>query len=166
MLYHLHMPSYILRTFTEYPKIKSHKTKIATIRYTNDCDFYFVLEAGLEPAQPQWPRDFKSLVSTDSTIRAAFQRRAENETRTRDPNLGKVMLYQLSYFRVYGCKCREFYNKLQTFLPFSLQKNIFYRPKRLFSACSTAEKLNPFDISSIKPTILSLHKLPILPAWV
>ena len=95
-----------------------------------------------------------------------FKERAENETRTRDPNLGKVMLYQLSYFRVYGCKCREFYNKLQTFLPFSLQKNIFYRPKRLFSACSTAEKLNPFDISSIKPTILSLHKLPILPAWV
>lgn len=64
MLYHLHMPSYILRTFTEYPKIKSHKTKIATIRYTNDCDFYFVLEAGLEPAQPQWPKDFKSFVST------------------------------------------------------------------------------------------------------
>ena len=31
-----------------------------------------VLEAGLEPAQPQWPRDFKSLVSTDSTIRAAL----------------------------------------------------------------------------------------------
>ncbi len=30
---------------------------------------------------------------------AAFQQRAENETRTRDPNLGKVMLYQLSYFR-------------------------------------------------------------------
>ena len=29
--------------------------------------------------------------------------RAENETRTRDPNLGKVVLYQLSYFR----KCEE-----------------------------------------------------------
>ena len=29
--------------------------------------------------------------------------RAENETRTRDPNLGKVVLYQLSYFR----KCRN-----------------------------------------------------------
>ena len=28
-----------------------------------------------------------------------FLLRAENETRTRDPNLGKVMLYQLSYFR-------------------------------------------------------------------
>ena len=30
-----------------------------------------------------------------------FLLRAENETRTRDPNLGKVMLYQLSYFRKY-----------------------------------------------------------------
>ncbi len=27
--------------------------------------------------------------------------RAKNGTRTRDPNLGKVMLYQLSYFRKY-----------------------------------------------------------------
>ena len=27
--------------------------------------------------------------------------RAENEARTRDPNLGKVMLYQLSYFRIF-----------------------------------------------------------------
>ena len=26
--------------------------------------------------------------------------RAENGTRTRDPNLGKVVLYQLSYFRL------------------------------------------------------------------
>ena len=26
--------------------------------------------------------------------------RAENETRTRDPNLGKVVLYQLSYCRM------------------------------------------------------------------
>ncbi len=37
---------------------------------------FIVLEAGLEPAQPQWPRDFKSLVSTDSTIRAAFQKKS------------------------------------------------------------------------------------------
>ena len=41
---------------------------------------------------------------------------AENETRTRDPNLGKVMLYQLSYFRsfkrvvfVWDCKGRYFF---------------------------------------------------------
>jgi hypothetical protein len=26
--------------------------------------------------------------------------RAEDEIRTRDPHLGKVMLYQLSYFRI------------------------------------------------------------------
>ena len=31
-----------------------------------------------------------------------FKERAENETRTRDPNLGKVMLYQLSYFRIFS----------------------------------------------------------------
>ena len=29
---------------------------------------------------------------------------AENETRTRDPDLGKVVLYQLSYFRNWDCK--------------------------------------------------------------
>ena len=28
------------------------------------------------------------------------KKRAENGTRTRDPNLGKVVLYQLSYFRL------------------------------------------------------------------
>ncbi len=33
---------------------------------------------------------------------------AGNETRTRDPNLGKVMLYQLSYSRVStGCDSTE-----------------------------------------------------------
>ena len=29
-----------------------------------------------------------------------LEERAENGTRTRDPDLGKVVLYQLSYFRV------------------------------------------------------------------
>ena len=33
------------------------------------------------------------------TVLSIFPR-AENETRTRDPNLGKVVLYQLSYFRI------------------------------------------------------------------
>ena len=60
-----------------------------------------VLEAGIEPARPQWPQDFKSCVSTDSTTRASSVERAKNGTRTRDPDLGKVVLYQLSYFRVY-----------------------------------------------------------------
>ena len=54
-------------------------------------------ERDSNPHGHSWPRDFKSLVSTDSTIRATCG--AENGTRTRDPNLGKVVLYQLSYFR-------------------------------------------------------------------
>ena len=31
-----------------------------------------VLEAVLDPPQPQWPQDFKSCVSTSSTIRASL----------------------------------------------------------------------------------------------
>ncbi len=40
-----------------------------------------VLEAGLEPARPQWPLDFKSNVSTNSTTRAlaTLQKRNENK---------------------------------------------------------------------------------------
>ena len=46
------------------------------------------------------PKDFKSFVSTipPPGLRRLFG--AENETRTRDPNLGKVVLYQLSYCRI------------------------------------------------------------------
>jgi hypothetical protein len=29
--------------------------------------------------------------------------RAKDEIRTRDPDLGKVVLYQLSYFRIFAC---------------------------------------------------------------
>ena len=35
--------------------------------------------------------------------------RAENETRTRDPNLGKVVLYQLSYFRSMFRTCGSYF---------------------------------------------------------
>ena len=57
-----------------------------------------------------------------------LSKRAENETRTRDPNLGKVMLYQLSYFRVLfdGCKDKEFYNIYQILHPFFLFKNVIF----------------------------------------
>ncbi len=44
---------------------------------------------------------------------------AENETRTRDPNLGKVVLYQLSYFRVccgYGFEVLLFLAKVGVFI--------------------------------------------------
>ena len=37
---------------------------------------------------------------------------AEDEARTRDPNLGKVMLYQLSYFRN-KCKTLERKTRLE-----------------------------------------------------
>ena len=40
----------------------------------------------------------------------AFWKRAEDGTRTRDPNLGKVMLYQLSYFRK-TCLLKLVYSK-------------------------------------------------------
>ena len=42
-----------------------------------------------------WAYTDSSVVDTNSNFWA------ENETRTRDPNLGKVMLYQLSYFRIF-----------------------------------------------------------------
>ena len=46
----------------------------------------------------------QSSVSTNSTTRTNIKPmlRAKNGTRTRDPNLGKVVLYQLSYFREFG----------------------------------------------------------------
>ncbi len=50
--------------------IDNRDKKEETNRQNDDLSLR-VLEAGLEPAQPQWPRDFKSLVSTDSTIRAS-----------------------------------------------------------------------------------------------
>ena len=34
---------------------------------------------------------------------------AENETRTRDPNLGKVVLYHLSYFRIFKNFCSTYF---------------------------------------------------------
>ena len=45
----------------------------------------------------------KMAAKRKSALLPCVIRRAENETRTRDPNLGKVVLYQLSYFR----KCEE-----------------------------------------------------------
>lgn len=55
--------------------------------------------AGLEPARKENPRDFKSLASTDSAIRAILcinlkrKSGAGNESRTRDIDHGKVALY-------------------------------------------------------------------------
>ena len=54
----------------------------------------------LNPHSRCRPRDFKSLVSTIPPFEPQiWVLRAEDGTRIRDPNLGKVVLYQLSYFR-------------------------------------------------------------------
>ena len=51
-----------------------------------------VPEAGLEPARTNRPQDFKSCVSTIPPL-GRKKSGAGNEIRTRDPNLGKVVLY-------------------------------------------------------------------------
>ena len=77
-----------------------------------------MLGAGIEPAWEFIPRDFKSLASTGFATRAqndepagdrrwALKNEAGNGTRTRDPNLGKVVLYQLSYSRKQGLSYRR-----------------------------------------------------------
>ncbi len=45
------------------------------------------------------PQDFKSCASANSATPAHEENGADDEARTRDPNLGKVVLYQLSYIR-------------------------------------------------------------------
>ena len=60
-----------------------------------------------------------------------FKFGAGNETRTRDPNLGKVMLYQLSYSRIY----KQFLRKL------SQKKTNLERETRLELATPTLARL-------------------------
>ena len=50
---------------------ESMKQNMPTVKTMSMQADFEVPGVGLEPTQPQWPRDFKSLVSTDSTIRAA-----------------------------------------------------------------------------------------------
>ena len=54
------------------------------------------------------------------------KKRAENGTRTRDPDLGKVVLYQLSYFRKNACA------KIVLFLGTAKKKYIFLDEKLYF----------------------------------
>ena len=65
-------------------------------------------KTGLEPAHLSTHAP-ETCASTNSATWASFALQflvcsingAENGTRTRDPNLGKVVLYQLSYFRIF-----------------------------------------------------------------
>ena len=51
---------------------------------------------------------------------------AKNGTRTRDPNLGKVVLYQLSYFRICECKDNFTFRFMQEVLSFFSSGNVFF----------------------------------------
>ncbi len=53
----------------QYSFSKNQKT-LANLLTNKGFDFVIVPQAGLEPARPQWSRDFKSRVSTNSTTRA------------------------------------------------------------------------------------------------
>ena len=92
----------------------------------------------------------QSSVSTNSTTRTSINLqietdkkiRAKNGTRTRDPNLGKVVLYQLSYFRNCDAKVGiifELANVLTTFF-----QNIF--------GTTTPESNNSIKINNLKIT--------------
>ena len=59
------------------------------------------------------------------------KKRAENETRTRDPNLGKVVLYQLSYFRNFFFVIRRIIRSLNRK---RVQKYCFFLTYANFSA--------------------------------
>ena len=73
-------------------------------------------------------------IKTEKSKQRSSDFRAENGTRTRDPNLGKVVLYQLSYFRKIlskrsisldcGCKGNAFFGTDKTFHRF-FSKNFF-----------------------------------------
>ena len=54
------------------------------------------MRTGLEPVTPC----VTGMYSNQTEL--THQKRAANETRTRDPDLGKVVLYQLSYCRSCG----------------------------------------------------------------
>ena len=90
--------------------------------------------------------------------------RAENETRTRDPNLGKVMLYQLSYFRIF---------------PFAVAKvGIFRKPANILptffteicSLCIDRKTIiliiNSFGHDNLHKKIACIFQLsPLLSRW-
>ena len=49
-------------------------------------------------------------------VNCLFYSGAANEARTRDPQLGKLMLYQLSYYRVmsfFDCKVNAFFDNVK-----------------------------------------------------
>ena len=89
--------------------------------------------------------------------------RAEDGTRTRDPDLGKVVLYQLSYFR----KCLFVSNVTQSYQLYFIPPNIlpgkFHRS--LFSRASLTtnhyEERCPRRVAEVASSTVTVTKSPI-----
>ena len=79
-----------------YP-LKVARLPIPPLLHNYAKQHYSVPRTGLEPARLS---TLAPETSASTIPPPGHQPRAENEARTRDPNLGKVVLYQLSYFRV------------------------------------------------------------------
>ena len=60
--------------------------------------------AGIEPATSSLPR------KCSTTELQQRKKRAEDGTQTRDPQLGRLMLYQLSYSRNFHCRENVFFD--------------------------------------------------------
>ena len=68
---------------------------------------------------------------------------AENGTRTRDPNLGKVVLYQLSYFRMSAT--------IEIFYSTQHKSKLFVLGLRENSACEEEETRTPTSQLTLPP---------------
>ena len=67
------------------------------------CFYKKVVLLGFEPRQTE-----PESVVLPLHNRTKYHARAKNGVRTRDPDLGKVVLCQLSYFRLSSCKYTKF----------------------------------------------------------
>ena len=91
-----------MNQFVIHPSFE-RKTRLE-IRQAGLCAFYVDPQSGFARQPLGGGREFESGMYSklirDEPICDSSLFGAENETRTRDPNLGKVVLYQLSYFRI------------------------------------------------------------------
>ena len=82
---------------------------------------------------------------------------AENGTRTRDPNLGKVVLYQLSYFRIFFDVNRQPLSiadaKVMLFSELTNFLGIFFRKKYHFIENRPFFGINPSCFGSLRSQI-------------
>ncbi len=97
---------------------RHYPLKVACLPIPPPAHFGRVPRTGLEPARSQNHSHLKRARLPIPPPGQSIRERAEDGTRTRDPNLGKVMLYQLSYFRDNGCKDRGIFLFSKTWLHF------------------------------------------------